>query len=236
MISQIVKQFPSTIKHPWSTFERWQWRARGLPAQSSVDIQIFKRLLLGQSTSPIKIFEWGMGSSTLYYCRFLNKVNRDFEWYAVDNSRIWHGKVLEKTKRYKLVDKVRLHCKEFPAFWQLPGYTIADPKPSSDESNKQDVLDYIDLPNGLGGGFQLIFIDGRYRRRCLLTAKEALSPKGVVVLHDAHRVHYHESLGVFTHVYFIETGNITGRPQKSSIAICSMEAIPIVDELVARYG
>ena len=235
MISRIVKQFPSSIKHPWSTLERWQWRARGLPAQSSIDIQIFKRLLVGQTTSLLKIFEWGMGSSTLYYCRFLDKLNCDFEWYAVDNSPIWYSKVLERTKRYKLFDKVHLYCKQFPAFWQLSSYTIADPKPSNDESNKEDVFDYIDFPNGLGGGFQLIFIDGRYRRRCLLAAKQALAPKGVVVLHDAHRVHYHESLDIYNHVYFIETGNITGRPQKSSIAICSMEEIPVVDELVAQY-
>ncbi len=38
--------------------------------------------------------------------------------------------------------------------------------------------------------FDLIFVDGRRRCECLLSARKCLTPKGVVILHDANRVAY----------------------------------------------
>ena len=40
------------------------------------------------------------------------------------------------------------------------------------------------------GPFDLIFVDGRRRAECLLTALEVLAPDGIVILHDAFRPHY----------------------------------------------
>ncbi len=47
--------------------------------------------------------------------------------------------------------------------------------------------------------FDLIFVDGLYRRACLLVAARILAPGGIVVLHDAGRLEYRASWGVFPH-------------------------------------
>lgn len=47
------------------------------------------------------------------------------------------------------------------------------------------------------GLFDLIFVDGRWRRRCLLTAAKRLAPGGVVVVHDAQREWYHPAFEKF---------------------------------------
>ncbi len=57
---------------------------------------------------------------------------------------------------------------------------------------------YTDPP-GLSGPYDLIFVDGRWRRRCLIAAAELLAPGGVVILHDAQRQYYHEPLGLYAH-------------------------------------
>ena len=41
-----------------------------------------------------------------------------------------------------------------------------------------------------GGKFDLIFIDGRLRADCLEISRHVLAPRGVVVVHDAHRENY----------------------------------------------
>lgn len=44
------------------------------------------------------------------------------------------------------------------------------------------------------GQYDVIFIDGRNRRKCLEKAKELLAPKGVVMIHDADREYYHSAM------------------------------------------
>lgn len=47
--------------------------------------------------------------------------------------------------------------------------------------------------------FDLIIVDGVYRRACLLVAETLLWHGGIVVLHDAGRLEYRASWGVFPH-------------------------------------
>ena len=54
--------------------------------------------------------------------------------------------------------------------------------------------------------FDIVIVDGRFRRRCLIEAKKILAPEGYVVLHDAHKKHYHSPLDSYKHGKFIETG------------------------------
>ncbi len=56
---------------------------------------------------------------------------------------------------------------------------------------------YITLPAALGGGFDVLLVDGRYRRRCLLHAATQMAPGGVTVLHDAWRTFYQCAFAVF---------------------------------------
>lgn len=61
---------------------------------------------------------------------------------------------------------------------------------------------YVKHPLGLGRRFNFIFVDGRHRRRCLITASKLLAVGGVVVLHDAKREYYHSAFEHFTSHWF----------------------------------
>lgn len=51
-----------------------------------------------------------------------------------------------------------------------------------------------------GKKYDLIFVDGRQRVSCLLTAREVLNKDGVVLLHDAQRLHYKHGIKLFDKV------------------------------------
>jgi hypothetical protein len=231
VIARLIKPFPSLVKHPFLTFGGWVWNLRGLPSQSPRDISIFKDALLASQGHKLQVFEWGSGRSTIYYSKFLKSVGRDFEWHAMDNSPKWCERGQEKITRAHLSDQVHVYCSEFPAFWQLPGYTHNDivlPHPWSTSDN---VLEYVDFPKRLGVQFDVIIVDGRFRRRCLLVAREVLASNGVVILHDAQRAHYHSSLSSYPHVRFLETGFLPGSTQKSTLALCSLVDDPLIPEM-----
>jgi len=65
---------------------------------------------------------------------------------------------------------------------------------------------YVRLPKDLNQEFHLIIIDARFRRHCVQTAKEVLTPDGVVIMHDAHKAHYQTGLGQFRHSVFLYSG------------------------------
>lgn len=62
-----------------------------------------------------------------------------------------------------------------------------------------DMDDYVAYPARRAGRYDLIFVDGRKRRRCLLEAASLLKPGGITVLHDAYRQPYHCALDAFAY-------------------------------------
>jgi len=231
----IRKRLPFPVKHPLLALAGWQWRARGLPSQSPGDIAIFKSVLSSAGGQSLRVLEWGSGASTIYYARFLVSIGREFEWHAIDNSRVWYERVQGKTLQNNLAGRVRVHCSEFPAFWELPGYSPDSPVPPDSYTSSASILRYVELPRELGANFDVVFVDGRFRRRCLLVAKEVLAHEGVVILHDAQRSHYHPSLSYYPHVQFLETGVLPGSNAKSTIALCSLDNESFIYELANKY-
>ena len=231
VIQRAKRVLPNAVKHPLLTWSDWFWNLRGLPAQAPEDISIFKAVLLAVDNPKIRVFEWGSGRSTIYYANFLRSVGRDFDWQSMDNSREWSQRGQEKIKRAQLGDWVHVYCSEFPAFWQIPGYAhdnVVLPNPWSDSEN---VAEYVDFPKSLGYQFDVIIVDGRFRRRCLLAAKEVLAPNGILILHDAQREHYHSSLSSYPQVRSLVTGRLPGSRQKSTITMCSLSEIPFIRDL-----
>jgi len=212
---------PYSIKHPLITSTKWYWTARALPAQSLQDISIIKALLVNAPNEKVRVWEWGSGKSTIYYSKFLRRLGREFEWHAAENSRIWSDKCSKRIAQEGLEQNVHVHCCEFPPFWDLPSYSPDGPAPQHFKSDEPNIEKYVNFPKEIGGPFDLIVIDGRYRRRCLLVAPKVLAPNGVVMLHDAQRTHYHASLSVYPHVRMLETGGLPGTRQKSTVALCS---------------
>lgn len=198
-------------------------------------MSIFKEVLTKVESQSLRIFEWGSGASTIYYAEFLKDMGRRFDWYSADNSKEWAERGWEKVANSNLTGQVHIYCSEFPAFWELPGYSDENPLPPQAYVNSGKVKAYVDHPKILGGQFDVIIIDGRFRRRCLQVAGEVLAPHGIVILHDADRTHYHSSLALYPTVQFLQTGALPGMRQRSEVALASLDESPLIAELTERY-
>lgn len=53
---------------------------------------------------------------------------------------------------------------------------------------------YVAFPETLGMRFDLVFVDGRARNFCMPVGLDLLEPGGVLLLHDAQRTEYRETL------------------------------------------
>jgi hypothetical protein len=88
----------------------------------------------------------------------------------------------------------------------------------------------------LGGRFDLILIDGRFRRRCLLAAKEAATPEGLVLLHDAQRLHYHASMTSYPHQVLLATGRLHGSRSPAHLWAGSTGNAALIADLATQWG
>ena len=134
--------------------------------------------------------------------------------------------------RYRLNDRVHLHLSEFPAFWELPNWSWEEgniPK----EVCSPEATEYVEYPRRLteSKGFDVIIIDGRFRRRCLRVAAEVLAPGGLVLLHDARKTHYHGSLGIYEFGHFFDSGNLAGSKVKIKTWLGTLDRNRIPDIL-----
>jgi len=182
-----------------------------LPAQTSIDRKVFKKVFQQYARKNLRVFEWGTGMSTIYYTRYLVSIGFDFEWHSIDNSREWKEKVAQLVERYGLSKRVHLHLSEFPAFWELPGWSWEE-RNIPQEVCSPEATEYVEYPRRVVGpkGFDVVIVDGRFRRRCLLVASEVLAPGGLVLLHDAQKDHYQPSLGNYKFGRFFDSGNLPG--------------------------
>ena len=55
--------------------------------------------------------------------------------------------------------------------------------------------------------YDLIFVDGKCRPKCLNLAKKNLTHTGVVMIHDAERSEYQEAINNFNYIYFTDNGS-----------------------------
>ncbi len=180
----------------------------GLPAQTRKEIQIFKTIFqYFKGNKKIRIFEWGSGFSTIYYADYLKKQGEEFEWHSIDNNREWYEKVKSEVKKKNLQSYVQLYLKSFPPFWKKPGWGAIPPSCGVYGPKSQREKDYISFPRHLGTRFDIVIADARFRRHCIQTAKKVLTMKGLVILHDAQKVHYHVGLDDFLYSRFFFSGS-----------------------------
>lgn len=180
----------------------------GIPAQTGKEIGIFKKIFdYYADDSEIKIFEWGSGLSTIYYADYLRKKGVEFEWHSIDNNKFWHEKVKKKVKEKALQRHVKLYLKEFMSFWEKPGWGITPPPCGVFAPKSENEKAYIDFPRLLNLRINIVIIDARFRRHCIQTAKQIVVPEGTVIMHDAHKKHYHVSLDGFQYSKFVSSGS-----------------------------
>jgi len=165
-------------------------------------INILKFIFSSFNGKKNKIFEWGSGNSTIYFAQFLKSINIDFEWHSVDNSKKWSEFVARRLKD-DLKRHVLLYTAEFLPYWEKPEWNRNNPACQGFGPNTEQEFKYINQAKSLNQLFDVIIVDGRFRRRCLLQAIELLSREGVVLLHDAERSYYRDVLSAYPFKKFI---------------------------------
>jgi SAM-dependent methyltransferase len=156
------------------------------PMMKEREIRIIENAILGRKRTRLHILEWGCGGSTEHFPKFLSRHGIDYHWLSIEHDKDWFLSVSEDLKDEKNVDLFLV---------ETLGGNPRDPACRMDE--------YVSFPATLERKFDMILVDGRKRRRCLLEAKRLLAPGGVVFLHDAHRRRYHCALAVYPDSLFL---------------------------------
>ena len=169
------------------------------PDMQDSEICLMKGLIvaLSKKRDKLNIFEWGSGKSTVYFSGFLFSQQIPFSWNSGEHNRYWHNQL---TNNYFN-----------RTFKQLKPYVtvyLEEIKSHSDFKNvpKSKINKYVNLPMKAGLKFDLMLVDGRYRRLCILNAKKYLSNDGILVLLEAEREHYHCALDGYDFQTFIDVG------------------------------
>ena len=171
------------------------------------DADLFERIVLkqlGRARGTFAVLEWGSGRSTLYFSRLLQALGKPFRWLALEYDRSFYETAIEPNVPANL--SVKVVCVEregsrqrqtvrgeAPYALELAVFDHGPLSPFSDKHSTDrqiDMDDYVDYPRRLGRQFDLILVDGRKRRRCLIEASHLMKPGGVTLLHDAHREYY----------------------------------------------
>ena len=127
------------------------------------------------SRKPMRILEWGPGESTEMMIEWCPEA----EIYTMEHISKWYDHWSKKFSKMKTINNLFMFLVEAP------------------ENNREDILWGHYTQPELFKKFDLIFIDGRERVRCMKYAKKMLSGGGVVILHDAHRGEYQKGIELF---------------------------------------
>ncbi len=169
------------------------------------DGDLVKTVLLnaGARVGRLHVLEWGSGRSTLAYSRILAEQNICFHWLTLEYDRCFFDSSLAPQLRHR-TDTILRYLDDGKTVHGPPGhgYSIVEavcwnrralrPSLAGRAADRfADLDDYVNYPTSTGYSFDVIIVDGRKRRRCLLTAADLMGPNTVVLLHDAQRCHYH---------------------------------------------
>ena len=180
------------------------WSAKAW--MSKPDANLFDALVhikSAQTEGRLDVLEWGAGRSTSYFTRALHALRGDnFCWHAIEYDRgYFEGEIRSSldalpTSTVGLIEPGADLQAMFPRTTpvEFAVYDHGTLKPMLDEGvedRKVDMDAYVAHPSQLGRTFDIILVDGRKRRRCLLEAASLLKEGGVAVLHDAQRTYYH---------------------------------------------
>jgi len=163
------------------------------------EIRHIEKLLLSLAAknTKVRVLEWGSGGSTIHFTRFLKRENIPYLWRSVEYNKVWYQRVrqeLNEDRNTKLA--------------------LFDVGNCSLRQRNIPMEEYIKYPSTLGETFDLIIVDGRKRRRCLLEAQKMLSSGGVVLLHDAQRKHYQCAFSAYRNHTFVGVHLWKGNNQK----------------------
>lgn len=166
------------------------------PLMSKREIKIIENELVScfRRKGFVSVLEWGSGGSTVYFTRFMKQKNIPYVWRSVEYNKGWY----EKIKNEVIND---LSTK----------LVLFDVGNNNLRQRYVDMEEYINYPKTLGERFDVVIVDGRKRRRCVIESLELLNTGGCVFLHDAQRKHYQCSFGYFPNSVFVTVHMWRGR-------------------------
>ena len=162
------------------------------PWMSFNDIKLIEREIINLNKPHISVLEWGSGGSTEHFTKFMADNNITYDWVSLEYNCKWYNKVL----------KCGIPNTEVVLF---------DVGNNSLKQRKTNMDEYVKYPLTLGKKFDLILVDGRKRRRCLVNASKIIKPGGIVLLHDAERKYYHCAFDSFYNYKFLSPTLWSGR-------------------------
>ncbi len=173
---------------------------------SKPDANLFDALVHIKSADThgrLDVLEWGAGRSTSYFTRALHTLRgTNFCWHSIEYDRDYFEREIRPVLGDLPESTVGLVEADSDPRVLFPGSTPVEfavydhgtLKPMLDEGiadRKVNMDAYVAHPSGLRRRFDIILVDGRKRRRCLIEAASLLKEGGVAVLHDAQRTYYH---------------------------------------------
>lgn len=148
------------------------------------EIDFIRQVLI--SLKPQKCLEWGAGYSTLDFPSYIPEGGT---WVSVEHDQSWANKIIALNKSGN-VNIVFIPPEKFP---------FAD---KFGEGCYDELVKYIEFPSK-EKYFDFILIDGRARIDCLKKCHDILGEKGVVILHDANRIEYHDVFNLFPNTFLL---------------------------------
>lgn len=125
-----------------------------------------------KENSDLNVFEYGSGSSTLFFEDHFSNV------YSVEHDDTWFHTITKYVKNAKV--------------FYVPPVKKKNPLVKSQKKGFKnlDFSDYVNSIKNFELYFDIIFIDGRARVDCLKIARNYLKPNGIIIIDDSSRFRY----------------------------------------------
>ena len=153
-----------------------------LPWMKSRELDIIEEALA--TLNPARCLEWGAGYSTLHFPPGFRPSQAGSRSSTMSLGSSKSGRC--RPTRGCPLSRFRRTTGQYPN--------------TRKEGTYEDFRSYVDYPTTEDGPFDFIFIDGRARVACLDRAYQLVTDRGLVILHDANRPNYVESLPPFAHL------------------------------------
>ena len=174
---------------------------------STLDGELVKAILLGagaRKAQQLHVLEWGSGQSTLAYSQILTEQEMHFRWLTLEYDR----EFFDTSVAPGLLDRADTILRYIDDGTSVHGpvnlgraaveavcWNRTALRPAERAADREADLDsYVAYPAATGEDFDVIIVDGRKRRRCLLAAADLMRADTLVLLHDAWHPYYHCAL------------------------------------------
>lgn len=144
------------------------------------------------AAQPRRLLEWGSGGSTVDFLRRYASIEK---MVSIEHHPLWFKKVKAAAADPRLAYFLKEAAEEEP---KTGPFGLFSAKRAAwrrrAETDRAVFKAYVEHPGTLGVTFDCIFVDGRARNFCIETGWDLLDRGGLMIIHDAQREVYHETI------------------------------------------